>query len=75
MRPTSVRPGAFHCGIAGLTMLLNVYTTQGGIWSTTAIVSFAIVGTCLCCMVASTVVYEVILLARLRAGRSRRRIV
>lgn len=56
-------------------MLLNVYTTQGGIWSTTAIASLAIVGACLCGTITSTVIYEAILLARLRAGQRRRRMV
>ena len=50
-------------------MLVNVYTAQGGDWSITAIMSVALVSLCLLYMLVSVVIYEGILLARLRRRR------
>ncbi|GJN67152.1 hypothetical protein PLICBS_001176 [Purpureocillium lilacinum] len=61
-----VIPTMLHSLMGLISTLLNVYGTQEGQWSITAIISVAIIGTCLISSTTAYVTYEYVLLPKLK---------
>jgi len=59
-------PTMLHSLMGLISTLLNVYGTQEGQWSITAIISVAIIGACLISSTTAYVTYEYVLLPKLK---------